>query len=40
MSGTGSETYLLRVLVVSVSKSKQMFQMTELITNAAAVFES
>jgi hypothetical protein len=40
MSRTGSKTYVLMVLVVSVSKSKQMFQITELITNAAAVFES
>ena len=40
MSRTESKTYLLKVLVVFVSKSKQMFQMTELITNAAAVFES
>ena len=40
MSRTGSKTYVLRVLVVFVSKSKQMFQITELITTAAAVFES
>jgi hypothetical protein len=40
MSRTGSKTYLLRVLVVFVSKSQQMFQIIDLITNAAAEFGS